>query len=126
MADILQAAVVVLGILLLISDFMALVYKKVTESIGLCWCFLGIVLIMLGVVPGLCAWVQTVPEDAVPALLLAVAALLIAAFYLSSQVSQLARKNQELAMHVSLLNQENESILEKLKELREHEDIIRH
>lgn len=126
MADILQAAVVMIGVLLLISDFTALVYKKITESIGLCWFFLGMVLISLGIVPGLCAWVQAVPEEAVPALLLAGAALLSVAFYLSSQVSQLARKNQELAMHVSLLNQENESILEGLKELREHENIIRH
>lgn len=122
----LQAAVVIAGLLLLLLDFMALVYKKITESIGLCWFFLGMVLISLGIVPGLRSWAQAVPKEAAPALLLAGAALLLAAFYLSSQVSQLARKNQELAMHVSLLNQENESILEELKELREHENIIRH
>ena len=37
-------------------------------------------------------------------------------FYISCAVSQLLRKNQELAMHVSLLNQENEIILQKLKD----------
>jgi hypothetical protein len=38
-------------------------------------------------------------------------------FYLSQAISQLIRKNQELAMQVSLLNQENESILRELREL---------
>lgn len=38
-------------------------------------------------------------------------------FYLSQVISQLIRKNQELAMQVSLLNQENERILRELRDL---------
>lgn len=126
MVDVLRLAVIGMGVLLLAMDFLALVYRKITEGIGMCWCVLAVVLIMLGTVPGLCAWTQAVPKEAAPALLLAGAVFLLAAFYFSSLISQLLRKNQELAMHVSLLNQENESILEELKELRENEDTLRH
>ncbi|MEE0523826.1 MAG: hypothetical protein UC384_08475, partial [Lachnospira sp.] len=35
-------------------------------------------------------------------------------FYITKEISVLRRKNQELAMHVSLLNQENERILKEL------------
>lgn len=126
MDNVLRLAVAGMGVLLLGMDFMTLVYRKITESIGLCWFFLGGLLILIAAVPGLNAWVDTVPKEAVPAFLLTGAAFLTAAFYISSLVSQLLRKNQELAMHVSLLNQENESILNELKELQKHENTIRH
>ena len=74
------------------------------------------VLILLGVVPGLSDWSKVVPQEAIPAFLLISLAVIFSFFYLSCAVSQLLRKNQELAMHVSLLNQENEIILQKLKD----------
>lgn len=126
MIDLLRLAVAGMGILLLIMDFMTLVYRKITESLGLCWFFLGGVLIFIAVIPGLNAWVEVVPKEAVPALILTGAAFLLAAFYVTSLVSQLLRKNQELAMHVSLLNQENESVLNELKELQKHENTVCH
>lgn len=118
MIDELRLAVVLMGILLILIDFLTYVYQKVTESIGLWWVLIGGVLVLLGVVPGLNGWTKTIPRKAVPAVLLAGAVFFLAAFYFSSLISQLLRKNQELAMHVSLLNQENESILYEVKKLR--------
>ena len=40
-------------------------------------------------------------------------------WFISTQVSLLMRKNQELAMQISLLNQDNETILKQLEELQE-------
>lgn len=118
MSDVLRVAVVVMGMLLMGMDFMTYVYQKVTESIGLCWFMIGSVLVLLGIVPGLNAWVETVPPKAVPAVIIAGLVFFLTAFYFSSLISQLLRKNQELAMHVSLLNQENESILHEVRKLR--------
>lgn len=129
MTDLLRLAVVSMGVVLLVMDFMTFVYQKITEGIGLLWFFLGFVLILTGAIPGLNKWTAVVPPEAVPALLLTGVSFLLAAFYLSSLISQLLRKNQELAMHVSLLNQENESILYELKELKDlqkHEDTVCH
>lgn len=43
--------------------------------------------------------------------------LILFLFKISEYVSVLSRKNQELAMQVSLLNQENERILTELQQL---------
>lgn len=129
MIDVLRLAVILMGLALLVMDFLTFVYRKITEGMGLLWFVLGGVLLLLGLVPGLCDWTSAVPQKAVPALLLAGSVFLAAAFYISSLVSQLLRKNQELAMHVSLLNQENESILYELRELKEsgkYENSVRH
>ncbi len=104
------------GVALLIADFISFVYQKITVGIELCWSAFAILLILLGVVPGLSDWSRTIPIEAVPAFLLISLAIIFSFFYLSCAISQLLRKNQELAMHVSLLNQENEIILQKLKE----------
>lgn len=85
-------------------------------GIELCWSAFAVVLILLGIVPGLSDWSKVVPIEAVPAFVLINLAVIFSFFYLSCAISQLLRKNQELAMHVSLINQENEIILQKLKE----------
>ena len=115
-AQILCLITVIEGIALLVVDFISFVYQKITVGSELCWSAFAVVLILLGVVPGLSDWSKTIPIEAVPAFLLISLAIIFSFFYLSCAISQLLRKNQELAMHVSLLNQENEIILQKLKE----------
>ncbi len=115
-AGILCMITVLEGIVLLVVDFVSFVYQKITVGIELCWSAFAVVLILLGVVPGLSDWSKVVPQEAIPAFLLISLAVIFSFFYLSCAVSQLLRKNQELAMHVSLLNQENEIILQKLKD----------
>ena len=116
MANILCILVIIEGIVLLIVDFISFVYQKITVGIELCWSAFAVVLILLGIVPGLSDWSKAVPIEAVPAFVLINLAVIFSFFYLSCAISQLLRKNQELAMHVSLINQENEIILQKLKE----------
>lgn len=116
MANILCILVIIEGIVLLIVDFISFVYQKITVGIELCWSAFAVVLILLGIVPGLSDWSKVVPIEAVPAFVLINLAVIFSFFYLSCAISQLLRKNQELAMHVSLINQENEIILQKLKE----------
>lgn len=120
-ANLLCIIIIVEGILLLCMDFRSYVYRKVTEGMGLGWGCFSIVLILLGAVPGLSDWCKVLPKEAYPAFILVSIVILFGAFRISCSISQLIRKNQELAMHVSLLNQENERILHDLKHLREQE-----
>lgn len=128
-ATILCIITIIEGIVLLIVDFLAFVYQKITVGVCLCWSAFAIIFILLGSVPGLSDWTTIIPCEAIPAYLLISFAIMACFFYLSCAVSQLLRKNQELAMHVSLLNQENEIILQQLNERREQdekEDFICH
>ena len=117
LGEILKIAAVGMGVLVLWLDFSSYAHRKMTESLGLLWGFFGILLVLLGTVPGLSDWSKVIPKEACPAFLCIAAAAVFGAFYVSINVSKLLRKNQELAMHVSLLNQENERILNELVEL---------
>ncbi|MCM1304417.1 MAG: hypothetical protein NC306_09920 [Butyrivibrio sp.] len=108
MARIAGIVLTVLGAMLLVGSFTAYARRKLTEDFGMIWvivavCFLGggIVLIAMG---------QSVTALFVVTVLLGV--LLVAGLFgFSKVISILVMKNQELAMQVSLLNQENESFI---------------
>ncbi len=121
-ADMLRVIVAVEGVLLLCLDFRSFVYRKITEGMGLGWGCFAFILILLGAVPGLSDWCRVLPKEAYPAFLLLSVSVLLGAFRISCTISQLVRKNREIAMHVSLLNQENERILHEMKELWEREN----
>lgn len=122
MATILCIITIIEGLLLLGIDFLAFVYQKITVGVSLCWGAFALIWVMLGAVPGLSSWTKIIPKEAVPAFLLISISAIFSVFYLSCAVSQLLRKNQELAMHVSLLNQENEIILQSLQEKTESKE----
>ncbi len=106
-----------LGILVLLADFYACVLKKLTDTMGLGWGTFGILLILLGSVPGLSDWSVLMQQNAYIAGFVVLVSVIFYAFLLCMQLSQLTMKNQELAMQVSLLNQENERILRELEKL---------
>ncbi len=120
--DVLGIVIVAEGIVLLCMDFGSYAYRKLTESMGLGWGCISIVLILLGAVPGLSDWCRGVPREAYAAFILISIVVLLGTFCVSCSISQLIRKNRELAMHVSLLNQENERILHDLEVLREQKE----
>ncbi len=108
---------IVLGVVLLLVDFMTYVRKKLTEGFGLIWGMLAALLLLAGVVLITAEQITTVVWLV---LILLMVILTIFLFGISRIISVLMMKNQELAMQVSLLNQENESILQDLNELKEH------
>lgn len=121
MARIVGIGMIVLGVLIAMGSFLAYAKHRLTEYFGMIWGIVAVCLLAGGIV------LLTV-EQAATALFVIAALLgvLLAAglFGLSQVVSVLMMKNQELAMQVSLLNQENESILHELaaeKERNTHE-----
>ena len=115
--EILRMVTVGVGVVVLCMDFRSYAHRKMTESMGLLWGFFSILLILLGALPVLSDWSKIIPKEGCMAFLFLAVAVIFGAFYISNNVSKLIRKNQELAMHVSLLNQENERILNELVEL---------
>ena len=82
---ILRIGIIILGVFLLSVTFSNYVRGKLREKATFLWGILAIAMILSGAVPVLSGWSK-----------------------------RFRRKNQELAMHVSLLNQENERILKEL------------
>lgn len=108
------------GVLLLFLSFLQFVRKKMTEGIGLAWGIFSVFLCLLGVIPGLAVWTKYIVGKGAVALFLLTLFSIFGVFSLSSIVSTLVMKNRELAMQVSLLNQEHEQFMKELRAM-EHQ-----
>lgn len=104
-----------MGLLLLIADFRSLVHRKITELMGIGWAVIALLMIIISLVPGLSDWSLLMNHSEYLAGFLMFHILIINAFFVCTQIAQLSMKNRELAMQVSLLNQENERILHELE-----------
>lgn len=112
-AELFGIVTIALSAVLVVMDFLAYVKKKLTDGLALIWLMLAVLLASAGIA-------SLVAKDAVLyVLLILMVVLILFLFGISQVVSVLVMKNQELAMQVSLLNQENESILQELDKMRE-------
>lgn len=112
-----KLAWIIFGILLLIITFRAYVRQKMTEEIGMGWLIIAVVIVAAALFAKKEWWSLSM----MPWFVLAGAVVLLL-FGISEAVSGLIMKNRELAMQVSLLNQENERILHILGILSEESE----
>ena len=121
--SVLRLALIILGIIFLMISLNAYVRQRLTEEMGLLWGGFALFLILLGVFVG---FFNRADKPVVIAGVILLGLLLLVVFFLSTAVSVLIMKNRELAMQVSLLNQENERILHMLgivtKEIKKNKE----
>ena len=115
-AAIVKACVILMGIGIMIVTFVLHAKKKLTVNLAVTWELLGIAAILSGAVPRFSGWSSRI---GLGSLVLLITALLVlwGVYQMTIQISSLLMKNQELAILVSLLNQENERILRELEKL---------
>lgn len=106
------------GIVFLLLDFRAYVRRNLTENMGLGWAVFSVLLMVAGVVLGT---VKQLNQQIFLLIMVLGLLLLFLLFRVSIAISVLSMKNQELAMQVSLLNQENERILHAMGMLDDEE-----
>lgn len=118
-AAIVKACVILMGIGIMIVTFVLHAKKKLTVNLAVTWELLGIAAILSGAVPRFSGWSSRIGLGSLVVLL--ITALLVlwvwGVYQMTIQISSLLMKNQELAILVSLLNQENERILRELEKL---------
>lgn len=108
---------IIVGIVIMITTFLSHARKKITVNLAVVWELLGLAAILIGAVPGLSRWCGSLGHGTAIAMFVIGCLILSGAFRICVLISLLIMKNQELAMQVSLLNQENEKILNTLREL---------
>lgn len=113
----LQLGTIIGGFILLISTFRKFVARKLTEELAICWSALAILFIVSGCFRKCFCWSKEMHLMNAIVILCISYLLLFIIFYTNVLLSGLIRKNQELAIMVSLLNQENESMIQQMKEL---------
>lgn len=117
--NLLKAFIIILGIFLLVKAVISLAKRKMTEPFCLVWALLAGLMIAAGILLQPYQLDRYVSRRIMVLILLMVLGVVWGLWFISTQVSILMRKNQELAMQISLLNQDSERILKELKEMRE-------
>lgn len=105
--DVLKISCIVIGIILLLLDINAYVRQRLADEIGLLIGSFSIFLIIMGII----LHFHMNKDLLITLLIICFFFLLLIIFSLCTAVSVLVMKNRELAMQVSLLNQENERII---------------
>jgi len=107
-----------LSILITTGSFLQYARRKMTDSFGMIWLLIAVVVMILGITLIVVGYSHML-ICAVVCIVCGLLLLLI--FILSRMVSDLTMKVRELAMQVALLNQENDSMLQQIRKLKEPE-----
>lgn len=116
---ILQIVVILIGVIMLTLAIVMLARKKLEVNACVTWGFMAIVFIIAGLVLRPNGWIQWMSPTGMILLIVVGICCLLGLFRISSSLSTQVRKNNELAMQVSLLNFEMAEMMEKVSSLEE-------
>ena len=119
----LQILLIVGGALIMVVDITLLAKRRLSEPSSITWGFVAIVFVIAGIVLRPNGWIRYMSPAGMALLCVIGVCLLYGLLLASIHVSEIMRKQAEMAMNISLLNQEivelKKNIAEKNKELEE-------
>ena len=116
--DILRLFVIVSGVFMVVRAILSLAKRKMTEPFCLAWAVLSALMIFSGILLNPSQLDGYISTRGLILIIIIVSGILWGLWFISTQVSILKRKNQELAMQISLLNNDCEKILRELEKLK--------
>ncbi len=116
--DVLRLFVIVAGAYMFLKAILSLAKRKMTEPFCLAWAVLSALMILSGIILNPSQLDRYVSLRGLILIVIIVSGILWGLWFISTQVSSLKRRNQELAMQISLLNHDCEKMLRELEKLR--------
>lgn len=116
--DVLRLFVIVAGAYMLLKAILSLAKRKMTEPFCLAWAVLSALMILSGIILNPSQLDHYISLRGLVLIIIIVSGILWGLWFISTQVSSLKRRNQELAMQISLLNRDCEKMLRELEKLR--------
>lgn len=122
--DLLTIFLIVLGICLFVMAILSLAKRKMTEPFCLAWACVSVLLVICGILIEPSELERYISLRVLILILLITIGVGWILWFISTQISILRRRNQEIAMQISLLNQDSERMMKKLEglEKRMYED----
>ena len=120
--DLLTVFLVVMGICLFVMAILSLAKRKMTEPFCLAWVCVSVLIVICGIL------IEPSELDRYVSLRVLILILFITIgvgwilWFISTQISILRRRNQEIAMQISLLNQDSERMMKRLEDLEKRMD----
>ena len=116
--DVLRLFVIVAGAYMFLKAILSLAKRKMTEPFCLAWAVLSALMIFSGILLNPSQLDGYISTRGLILIIIIVSGILWGLWFISTQVSILKRKDQELAMQISLLNNDCEKILRELEKLK--------
>ena len=116
--DVLRLFVIVAGAYMFLKAILSLAKRKMTEPFCLAWAVLSALMILSGILLNPSQLDGYISTRGLILIIIIVSGILWGLWFISTQVSSLKRRNQELAMQISLLNHDCEKMLRELEKLR--------
>lgn len=116
--DVLRLFVIVAGAYMFLKAILSLAKRKMTDPFCLAWAVLSALMIFSGILLNPSQLDGYISTRGLILIIIIVSGILWGLWFISTQVSILKRKNQELAMQISLLNNDCEKILRELEKLK--------
>lgn len=117
----LQVLMIVAGVFLLILDISLLAKRKMSEPVSITWGFVAIMFIIAGIILRPNGWIAYMSAAGMVLLVIIGICLIYGLILASCHISETMRKQNEMAMNISLLNQEVVELKRKLAEKEEEE-----
>lgn len=122
LGDLLTIFLIVMEIFLLVMAILSLAKRKMTEPFCLAWAIVSVLLVICGILIEPSELERYVSLRILILIFLITIGAAWTLWFISTQLSILMRKNQELAMQISLLNRDSERMMKKLEELEKRID----
>ena len=113
----LRIIVIVTGISLFFVTISSLAKRKMTESFCLTWGLISVIIVLAGILLRPTQLSRYISGTGLVLVGLIGFCVIYGTYFMSTKISELMRKNMELAMQVSLLGKENEEIKDRLDRL---------
>ncbi len=115
----LQIIMVVSGALILAISVISLAKRKMTETFCLVWALVAVLLTLGGILLRPVAWTKYMSWTGLILLIMLAGCGVFCIYFISSKLSEVSRKTNEMATQLSILTAENETLKKELEELKE-------
>ena len=118
MAIALRIVLILLGCYLLVMTLLSLAQRKMSEQFCLVWALMSVLMVLTGLLLKPSSIERFISARGFILIIIALFGVLWGLWFISTQVSILIRKNQELAIQISLLNQDIERLSTEIEEYK--------
>ena len=118
MAIALRIVLILLGCYLLVMTLLSLARRKMFEQFCLVWALMSVLMVLTGLLLKPSSIERFISARGFILIIIALFGVLWGLWFISTQVSILIRKNQELAIQISLLNQDIERLSTEIEEYK--------
>lgn len=115
---ILQIIMIAAGVLIVCVILLSLANNRMTEPFVLIWGLFALVLILAGILLRPSGWDEYISPAGLILIIIMMSCAIHVIYFITCRVSELMRKTNELAIQVSLLNQEKEALQNEILDLQ--------